>query len=89
MAEAIEQMFPGVKFWVGPPVEMGFYYDIDPGDHQIGEEDLRKLEVKMAELAKQNNAYQRQPITKADALRYFSDKGDEYKLDLFERFGRW
>jgi len=48
MAEAIEQLFPGVKFWVGPPLEMGFYYDIDPGDHQIGEEDLRKLEVKMA-----------------------------------------
>ena len=57
MAEAIEDMFPGVKFWVGPPLETGFYYDVDLGDHQIAEEDLRKLEVKMAELAKQNNAF--------------------------------
>ncbi|MEO6719194.1 MAG: threonine--tRNA ligase, partial [Ferruginibacter sp.] len=82
MAEAIQDLFPGVKFWVGPPVETGFYYDIDPGDNQIGEEDLRKLEVKMAELAKQANAYQRQPISKAEAVNYFTDKGDEYKLDL-------
>lgn len=82
MAEAIEEMFTGVKFWVGPPLETGFYYDIDLGDKQIVEEDLRRLEVKMAELAKQNNAYKRQEISKADALKYFGDKGDEYKLDL-------
>ena len=82
MAEAIESMFPGVKFWVGPPLENGFYYDVDPGDHQIGEEDLRNLEVKMAELAKQSNAFQRKEISKADAINYFNDKGDEYKLDL-------
>src|SRR6476659_5832280 len=59
MAEAIETMFPGVKFWVGPPLEAGFYYDVDLGDRQVAEEDLRKLEVKMAELAKQNNAFTR------------------------------
>ncbi len=82
MAEAVESMFPGVKFWVGPPLENGFYYDIDLGDHVIGEEDLRKLEVKMAELARQNNAYIRKEISKADAIKYFGDKGDEYKLDL-------
>ena len=82
MAEAIESMFPGVKFWVGPPLETGFYYDIDLGDNQIAEEDLRKLEVKMAELAKKNEVYQRKEISKADAVKYFSDKGDEYKLDL-------
>lgn len=57
MAEAIESMFPDVKFWVGPPVDNGFYYDVDLGDRHVSEEDLRKLEVKMAELAKQNNAY--------------------------------
>ena len=82
MAEAIEGMFPGVKFWVGPPLETGFYYDVDLGDHQMVEEDLRKLEVKMAELAKQSNPYLRKEISKADALKYFGDKGDEYKLDL-------
>ncbi|MEP7110069.1 MAG: threonine--tRNA ligase [Ferruginibacter sp.] len=82
MAEAVEGMFPGVKFWVGPPLESGFYYDIDMGDNQVGEEDLRKLEVKMSELARQNNAFIRKEISKADAIRYFGEKGDEYKLDL-------
>jgi threonyl-tRNA synthetase len=84
MAEAIESMFPGVKFWVGPPVDNGFYYDVDLGDISITEEDLRKLEVKMAELAKQNNVYERKPISKADAVAYFTEKGDEYKLDLLQ-----
>ncbi len=82
MAEAVEGMFPGVKFWVGPPLEKGFYYDIDLGDNVIAEEDLKKLEIKMAELAKQNNAYQRKEISKEEAVKYFSEKGDEYKLDL-------
>src|ERR1700712_1224296 len=71
MAEAIESLFPGVKFWVGPPIENGFYYDVDLGDYSITEEDLRKLEIKMAELAKQNNSYIRKPISKADAVQYF------------------
>ncbi|MCU7549126.1 threonine--tRNA ligase [Chitinophagaceae bacterium LB-8] len=84
MAESIESMFPGVKFWVGPAVENGFYYDIDLGDRHISEDDLRKLEVKMAELAKQNNAYVRKAIPKAEAIRYFTEKGDEYKLDLLQ-----
>ena len=84
MAEAIESMFPGVKFWVGPPVDNGFYYDVDLGDQHISEEDLRKLEVKMAELAKQNNAYIRKEIGKSEAIQYFTDKGDEYKLDLLQ-----
>ena len=84
MAEAIESMFPGVKFWVGPPVENGFYYDVDLGDRSISEEDLRKLEVKMAELAKQNNTYIRKEIPKAEAVQYFDEKGDEYKLDLLQ-----
>ncbi len=82
MAEAVESMFPGVKFWVGPPVDNGFYYDMDLGDKKISEEDLRQLEKKMNELAKQNNSYQRKEISKQEALDYFSSKGDEYKLDL-------
>jgi threonyl-tRNA synthetase len=84
MAEAIENLFPGVKFWVGPPVDNGFYYDVDLGDRSISEDDLRKLEVKMAELAKQNNVYVRKEMPKAEAVRYFSEKGDEYKLDLLQ-----
>ncbi|MGZ3858588.1 MAG: threonine--tRNA ligase [Flavisolibacter sp.] len=82
MAEAIETLFPGAKFWVGPPVENGFYYDVDLGDQSIGEEDLRKLEGKMAELAKKNNPYIRKEIPKSEAVQYFTEKGDEYKLDL-------
>jgi len=83
MAEAVEALYPGVKFWVGPSLETGgFYYDIDFGGKQVLEEDLRKLEAKMAELAKQNNPYIRKEISKADAVKYFGDKGDEYKLDL-------
>ncbi len=82
MAEAVESMFPGVKFWVGPAVEKGFYYDMDLGDRQLTEDDLRKLEVKMQELAKQNNNYQRQEIPKQQAIDYFEKKADEYKLDL-------
>jgi threonyl-tRNA synthetase len=85
LAEAVEALFPGTKFWVGPPVDGGgFYYDMDLGGRQITEDDLRKLEVKMAELAKQNEVYRRKEISKAEAIKYFSDKGDEYKLDLLE-----
>jgi threonyl-tRNA synthetase len=84
MAEAVESMFPGVKFWVGPPIEKGFYYDMDLGDRQIAEQDLKKLEVKMAELAKQNNQFKRAEISKDDAVKYFQEKGDEYKLDLLK-----
>ena len=84
MAEAVESMFPGVKFWVGPPVENGFYYDMDLGDRKISEEDLAALEKKMNELAKQNNPYQRKEISKKEAVKYFTEKGDEYKLDLLQ-----
>lgn len=84
MAEAIEAKFPGVKFWVGPPLEHGFYYDIDLGDNKITEEDLVELEKKMNDLAKQNNAYVRTEKAKADAIQYFTTKGDEYKLDLLQ-----
>jgi threonyl-tRNA synthetase len=82
MAEAVESMFPGVKFWVGPPVDNGFYYDMDLGDKKMTEEDLAALEKKMNELAKKNSEYQRKEMPKAEAVKYFSEKGDEYKLDL-------
>lgn len=84
MAEAVESLFPGVKFWVGPALESqaGFYYDMDLGDRKLTEEDLAKLEKKMNELAKQNNSYVRKEMPKAEAVKYFTEKGDEYKLDL-------
>jgi threonyl-tRNA synthetase (EC 6.1.1.3)/Ser-tRNA(Thr) hydrolase (EC 3.1.1.-) len=82
MAEAVEALYPGVKFWVGPALDHGFYYDMDLGDRQLGEEDLEKLEQKMNELAKQNKSFQRQEISKKDALSYFFEKNNEYKLDL-------
>jgi len=84
MAEAVENMFPGVKFWVGPPLDNGFYYDMDLGDRKLSEEDLAALEKKMNELAKQGNAYTRKEIPKAEAVQYFREKGDEYKLDLLQ-----
>lgn len=82
MAEAIEDTFPGVKFWVGPPIEKGFYYDIDLGENVITESDLEKLEKKMKELTKLNSSFIRKEISKADAVKYFEEKDDEYKLDL-------
>jgi len=82
MAEAVEAVFPGVKFWVGPALEKGFYYDMDLGDKKLVEEDLAMLEKKMNELAKKGNVYIRKEITKPEAVKYFEEKGDEYKLDL-------
>jgi threonyl-tRNA synthetase len=84
MAEAVESLFPGVKFWVGPPVDKGFYYDMDLGDRKISEEDLIALEKKMKELAGAKASFTRKEIPKADAVQYFSEKGDEYKLDLLQ-----
>lgn len=84
MAEAIEDKFPGAKFWVGPALEKGFYYDIDLGDHKLSEEDLPALEKKMNELAKQSNSFIRKYQSKAEAIAYFTEKNDEYKLDLLQ-----
>ena len=84
MAEAVDSLFPGVKFWVGPALDKGFYYDMDLGDKKMTEEDLAVLEKKMNELAKKNNPFQRKEISKQDAITYFSEKGDEYKLDLLQ-----
>ncbi|MCC7524947.1 MAG: threonine--tRNA ligase [Chitinophagaceae bacterium] len=84
LAEAVEAQFPGVKFWVGPPVENGFYYDMDLGGRKVSEEDLLAIEKKMTELAKQGNPYIRKEVSKTDAIQYFEKKGDEYKLDLLQ-----
>ena len=84
LAEAVESQFPGVKFWVGPAVEQGFYYDMDLGDRKITEEELASIEKKMVELAKKDSSFERIEISKSEAIRYFSEKGDEYKLDLLQ-----
>ncbi|MEY3687545.1 MAG: hypothetical protein RIR84_386 [Bacteroidota bacterium] len=82
LAEAVEATFPGVKFWVGPAIDKGFYYDMDLGGRHISEEELVSLEKKMDELSKKNSEYIRKEISKTDAVAYFTEKGDEYKLDL-------
>lgn len=84
MAEALESVFPGTRFGIGPAIENGFYYDIDLGDRTISDEDLKVLEDKMKELAKQNNAYQRRAVPKEEAIGYFTEKNDPYKLELLQ-----
>ena len=82
MAEALESLYPGVRFGVGPAVETGFYYDVDLGGHQISESDLKKVEDKMIELARSKETFERSEVCKADAIKYFTEKGDPYKLEL-------
>jgi len=83
MAEALEALYPGMKFGIGPSIENGFYYDVDPGDGVvIRDADMPKIEAKMKELARLKNAYQRSEVSKAEALSYFTEKNDEYKLEL-------
>ena len=84
MAEAIEFYYPGVKLAIGPPISNGFYYDIDFMDYSITEKDLEKIEKKMKELAKARNPFVRKEISKSDAIAYFKDKNDPYKLELLE-----
>ncbi len=84
MAEAIEAIYPGTKFGIGPPIENGFYYDIDLGGKTISLDDLKAIEDKMMELAKKGSAYVRKEVSKADAIAYFTEKQDEYKLDLLK-----
>ncbi|MBL7974011.1 MAG: threonine--tRNA ligase [Candidatus Kapabacteria bacterium] len=85
MAEALEALYPGVKFGIGPPIENGFYYDVDlPGDTKLSVEDLPTIENKMKELVKADNSYQRAEKTWEEAVAYFTEKGDEYKLELLE-----
>ena len=84
MAEALEALYPGVKFGVGPAVETGFYYDVDLGGATISESDLKKIEDKMIELARSKETFERTEVSKADALKYFTEKGDPYKVELIQ-----
>ncbi|MBL6657005.1 MAG: threonine--tRNA ligase [Flavobacteriales bacterium] len=84
MAEALEALYPGVKLGIGPAIENGFYYDVDFGDQNISSDDFKKIEDKMLELARLKNEYSRKEISKTDAISYFKEKGDEYKLELLE-----
>jgi len=85
MAEALEALYPGIKLWVGPPIENGFYYDVDFGEQIFSEKDFSRVEKKMLELAQQKNSFVRKEISKDEAVHYYKEKGDEYKLDLLER----
>lgn len=82
MAEAVEQLYPGVKFGIGPNIENGFYYDIDFMNYAISEADLEKIEKRMLELAREKQGLERKEVSKKEALDYFTSKGDEYKLEL-------
>jgi len=84
MAEAIEALYPGTKFGIGPPIENGFYYDIDLGDKVIGDGDFAAIEAKMKELAGKKETFVRREVPKAEAIKYFTGKGDEYKLELID-----
>jgi len=84
LAEAIEALYPGTKFGIGPAIENGFYYDIDTGDIQLSITDFKKIEDKMLEIARLKNEFKRTKISKADAIKYFTEKGDEYKLELID-----
>ena len=87
MAEALEAVYPGIKFGTGPAIDNGFYYDVDPGEHKISSDDFPKIEAKFLELARTKAPFVRQPISKADALDFFTKKGDEYKIELIEKRG--
>ena len=85
MAEALETLYPGIKFGIGPAIENGFYYDVDPGDGVIiSESDLPRIEEKMVELSRKNSEYRREEIGKSDVLKLFRQKNDEYKVELIE-----
>ena len=84
MAEALENLYPGVRLGIGPAIENGFYYDIDLEDRILSSEDLPKIEKKMKELASQKVSFDRKDISKANAIKYFKEKGDKYKLELLE-----
>jgi threonyl-tRNA synthetase len=85
LAEALEALYPGIKFGIGPPIENGFYYDVDLGEGKaFSQDDFAKVEQKMLELARAKNEYKRQEVSKAEAEKYFTEKGDQYKLDLIK-----
>jgi len=84
MAEAIELLYPGVKFGIGPDIDNGFYYDIDFGNYSISSDDFAKIEKKILELAREKQNFIRKEVSKSNAIEYFTTKGDEYKLELIQ-----
>ena len=84
MAEALEALYPGTKFGIGPAIETGFYYDVDFGERIFSSDDFKQIEDKILQLAKTKSEYKRTEVSKADAINYFTEKGDEYKLDLLK-----
>ncbi len=84
MAEALEALYPGTKFGIGPAIETGFYYDVDFGDREFSSDDFKQIEDKILELAKTKSEFSRKSVSKADAIEYFTEKDDEYKLDLIK-----
>jgi threonyl-tRNA synthetase len=82
LAEALEELYPGIKFGIGPAIENGFYYDVDPGDRVLTDADLPKIEKKMVELARQKNEYVRREVPKQEAVAFFEEKDDPYKVEL-------
>ena len=82
MAEALQELYPGIKFGIGPAIENGFYYDVDPGETVIKDSDFATIEAKMIELVAKKEAIVRADISKADALKMFGDRGEEYKVEL-------
>lgn len=84
LAEAVEQLFPGVKFGIGPDVENGFYYDIDFGEYQVTDADFKKIEDRILGLAREKQGFKRREVSKAEAIKYFTEKGDEYKIELIQ-----
>jgi len=83
-AEALEELYPGVKFGIGPAIENGFYYDVDLGDRTFGDDDLKKVETRMLELTRKNEVFVRRDVPKAEAIDYFTKKNDPYKLELLQ-----
>src|SRR5690554_5896996 len=84
MAEALEILYPGIKLAIGPPIKSGFYYDVDFMEYEFVEKDLEKVEQKMKELVKEKAAFVRKEVSKKDAIAYFTEKNDPYKLELIE-----
>jgi len=84
LAEAVQELYPNAKFGIGPPIESGFYYDIDFGEKNISQDDLEKIEKKFLEVARNKNSFERKDISKAEALSHYKENGNEYKVDLIE-----
>lgn len=84
LAEAVQELYPNAKFGIGPPIEDGFYYDIDFGDEHFGQDQLEEIENKMIELARKKSEFSKKPVTKSEALEFYKKRGNEYKIDLIE-----